>query len=159
MAYENYIPNPLTNEKIKVGGGIYMQLLKDGDIKEFVNSQPIDKRTRSEKKRGKPIYDFASGPGQKYCCNEIKCHLQGILCCIHGDTRTLISSGKITYAYRPVYIDGIGNRMTIDYAWRDYCPECISKSRRDQDVKDIRAVINESEDGVFSTINTVEVQH
>jgi hypothetical protein len=154
---ESYITNPLTGKQIRVKGGVYTKLLDSGDIKEITNTQPIDKRTRSDKKKGKPMFDLA--PGQKYCCSETKCHLEGIMCCIHGDTRTLILAGKVTYAYRPIYVDGVGKRMTIDYAWRDYCPECVSKSRRDQDVKDIRAVISESEDGSFSSINAVEIQH
>lgn len=151
------IKDPLTGLDIKFNGLLYYQRLKEGHIKKIVNPQLVDKRSRREKRQGKPIYDLV--PGQKYCCAESKCHLEGMMCCIHGDTRNLILAGQITYAYTNVYIDGLGERVVVDYAWKHYCPACVSKSRRDQEVKDVRSVITFNEEEGLSNVNTVEIEH
>lgn len=146
MAYHksqlNHIINPLNGEMVAYGGATYQSLVEDGHIQVYRQQGIVDRRSRSEKRKGVPIFDLP--PGQlKYCCAESKCHLKTILCCIHGDMRELIKAGRIIYALRSTYIDGVGNCVMLDYAWRDYCPDCISKSRRDQGIKDIRQVTKE----------------
>lgn len=156
---DSSIKHPLTNDLIKVGGSTYNRLMDEGHIKEYTNPQPqiLDKRTRKEKREGKPIITT----GTKLCCTETKCHLEGYMCCIHGDTRTLILAGKITYAFHPIYVDGIGKKFVVDYAWKNYCPDCVSKSRREQDVKDIRTVVIEGDEDseLVKGTSTIEVQH
>ena len=151
------IINPLDDVKIPVNGSTYQKLLDSGHIKEFTNPKiQIDQRTRSQKRKGIPVIK----PTGKICCTNNKCNLDDYVCCIHGDTRQLILAGKITYAYHPTYIDGDGQYMIIDYAWKHYCPNCVSQSRREQDVKDIRLVIKENDDeNKEKTVTTVEVAH
>lgn len=138
--------NPLTNKPIKLGGTVYKKLLASGHIKEYKNPKIPDTRSKSDRNLGK-----------KLCCDETKCQLSDHLCCIHGDNRSLISIGKLTYAHRMIYVDGIGNEAVIDHAWKNYCPECVSKSHRDTGIKDIRCVI--SEHGSGSNISGIEIKH
>lgn len=138
----NVLENPITGRDIKIGSANYKKLVKEGHIKEYFN----------------PIYPHNPQSSEKVCCTNDKCNLSGNICCIHGDQRKIIQTGKKTYALESTYIDGQGNLDRIVHAWKKYCPHCVSKSHVDQSVPDRRTWSVEHNDGWF-TIKSVLVDH
>ena len=137
------IDNPKTGRSIKYGSATYKKLIVSGDIKEYHN----------------PTYPTSTTSTDKVCCQNQTCHLDGQVCCLHGDQRLIIQAGDITYAKQTIYKDGRVLKEMIDYAWKHYCPNCVSKCHRDQKVSDIRSMSVPDKSGFGWTIVTWEVKH
>lgn len=146
------IPNPLSKRDIKVGSATYKKLLKAGVISEYKNDPFTD------------ITPFL-GPEDiilaymgKLCCWNNECHNVRQVCCIHGDQRLLIKTGKKVYGWREGYKDGYGNQTSLEYAWKDYCPSCFGKCHRESGIPDIR-MVDISNDSGWHTSKAVYINH
>ena len=117
-----FIPNPTNGKPIRYGSSTYKKLLASGEIKEYHN----------------PTYPVPLSSSGKVCCQNQKCQLNGQVCCLHGDKRLIIQSGKRTYTMQEIYEDGKGYKEVVDYVWKYYCPNCVNKCRQDQNVPDTR---------------------
>jgi hypothetical protein len=138
------IKNPHTNRQIKVGSPTYKKLVKSCDIETLINFDHILKPD--------DFNDICYQCGYPHCLTKNSGY-----CCCCADRRPLLRVGKIIHAFRSEYVDKYGERIKLDYAWKDYCKNCVSRCHHEQQVRDIRTTSVQN-GGWFET-QSIEVIH
>ena len=99
------VNNPLTGRVITIGSTVFNRLLKTGTIQYCIGSC----------KTKKSMVDGGICRG----CGDQLYHFRSGVCCFCRDRRPMLKVGVVYYTY----LDQYG----LDYCWRSYCPQCISR--------------------------------